>query len=91
MNSTSDWKIYFKPRALKNLKNLPRAFQERIAEKMRFFISSGNPMRFTKNLKDKFLGDYRFRVGDYRIVVDIIADKKEIIVLKVGKRDEVYR
>lgn len=91
MNSVSKWKIYFKPQALSDLKNLPYTLQKRIAKKMRFFISSGNPMKFVKNLKDNQLGGYRFRVGDFRIIADIIIEKKEIIILKVGKRDEVYK
>lgn len=70
---------------------MPLTLQKRIAEKMRFFTSSDNPMKFIKGLKDDFLGGYRFRVGDYRVVFDVFVEKKEIVILKIGKRDEVYR
>lgn len=91
MNSVSNWKIYFKPRAAEDLKRLPRNFQKRIADKMRFFVSSGKLIRFSKHLKDRSLGGYRFRVGDYRVIADIILESNKVIILKVGKRDEVYK
>lgn len=34
---------------------------------------------------------YRIRVGDYRIVYAVFSDEREILVLRVGSRDEVYK
>ena len=48
-------------------------------------------MEFVKGLRDNLLGGYRFRVGDFRIIADIIVEKKDIIILKIGKRDEIYK
>ena len=36
-------------------------------------------------------GEYRIRVGDYRIVYDIQDDELVILVLRIGHRREVYR
>jgi mRNA interferase RelE/StbE len=91
VNSIFDWKIYFKPRAVKDLKGLPRNLQKRIADKMRFFVSSGRLVKFSKHLKDRSLGGYRFRVGNYRVIADITLENRKIVVLKIGKRDEVYK
>lgn len=38
---------------------------------------------------DSTLGSYRFRVGNYRVIFDI--EKDEIVILNVGKRDEIYK
>ena len=38
---------------------------------------------------ESVLGSYRFRVGDYRIIFDI--EEKDIIVLRVGHRRELYK
>jgi len=80
VNSISDWKIYFKLRAAEDLKRLPRNFQKRIADKMRFFVSSGRLIKFAKRLKDMSLDDYRFRVGNHRVVADIILESKKVIL-----------
>lgn len=34
-------------------------------------------------------GEYRYRVGDYRIIVDI--NRSRILVLKGGHRRDIYR
>lgn len=33
---------------------------------------------------------YRMRVGDYRVIVEVLEDKLLILVLKVGHRRSVY-
>ncbi len=91
MNSNYKWKIFFKPAALDELKRLPNDIQKRIADKMRFFALSANIFQFANKLKDRKYGEYKFRVGHYRVIFDIIHGKKEILILKIGKRDEVYK
>lgn len=36
-------------------------------------------------------GEFRIRVGDYRIIYDVQDDELIILVLRVGYRREVYR
>ncbi|GAB6859441.1 type II toxin-antitoxin system RelE family toxin [Microbacterium xylanilyticum] len=36
-------------------------------------------------------GEFRIRVGEYRIVYDVIDDRLEILVLRIAHRREVYR
>lgn len=36
-------------------------------------------------------GELRIRVGDYRVVYDVIDDELVILVLQVGHRREIYR
>ena len=55
MKSESRWKIYFKPRAADDFKELPAITQKRIAKKIRFFVSVDNFLKFAKPLKDKKL------------------------------------
>ncbi len=38
---------------------------------------------------DSSLGEYRFRVGDFRIIFDLDGDN--LVILRVGHRREVYR
>lgn len=90
MSSDYNWKILYTETAKEDFKDLPRDVQKRIAQKMRFFVSVANPLKFAKPIKDKALGDFRFRVGDYRIVCSVVATQT-IFVTRIGKRDEIYK
>ena len=68
---------------------LPTDVQKRIAKKMRFYGSVQNPLKHAKKLTFYELGDFRFRIGDYRVIFDV--KKNRIYVLKIQKRDEVYK
>ncbi len=43
-----------------------------------------------KRLKNHPVSDYRLRVGNYRVLFDVNWEAKEILILKVGHRREVY-
>ncbi len=45
-------------------------------------------MRFAERLSEPLEGEYRFRIGKYRLIFDVVRDK--IFILKVRKRDEAY-
>ena len=80
--------FYYSHRAARQFSKLPRTVQLRIAEKMRFYASQDDPLQFAEHLTDYREGEYRFRVGDYRVAFDV--DNKKIIILKVGRRDQMY-
>lgn len=80
------YEILFTDSARKDLKKLEKPVQERIVSALeRIRIS---PERYVK----KLVGDpgYRLRVGDYRIIMDIVENKLIILVLKIGHRKNVY-
>lgn len=86
----STYHIEFKPTAVKDLKKLPTAICKRIAEKLDYYRHQPDPLVYATKLTGFSKGgDYRFRVGQYRIVFDVQKDK--IIVLYVEHRREVYR
>ena len=43
-----------------------------------------------KHLKNHPIADYRLRIGDYRILFDVNWEKKEIYILKIGHRKDIY-
>ncbi len=43
-----------------------------------------------KRLKNHPVADYRLRIGNYRVLFDVNWETKEILILKVGHRREVY-
>lgn len=36
-------------------------------------------------------GELRIRIGDYRVVYDVVDDELVVLILRVGHRREVYR
>jgi len=81
--------IVFSKSAARMLSKLDQKTQKRIINKLHFFIAQKNPLRFAEPLKDYKLGEYRFRIGDYRILFDV--ENRKIIILKVGHRKEIYK
>ena len=82
-------RLIFTRIAFRQFQKLSRPTQKRIDEKLRFYLSQQNPLKFAEPLRDPKFGDWRFRIGDYRILFDIEDDK--IIVLKVGHRKDIYK
>ena len=82
--------LFFTPTAVKDLRKLPRAVQKRIKQKLQFYLEQDNPLDYAVPLVgDSKAGQYRFRVGDYRVVFD--KDDGVLVVLYVEHRREVYR
>lgn len=79
----------FKSQALKDIKKLPTEIQKRIINKLEYFISSGKPLSYAENLVNFEIGQYRFRVGDYRVIFDLYGE--QIIILTLGHRREIYK
>ena len=49
------------------------------------------PRTFGKSLKGNKAGLWRYRVGGYRLICEIIDNKLIILVLTVGHRREIYK
>lgn len=81
--------IKFKDKALDQLSDFPVVVRRRILNKLKFFASTANPLKFSHTIKGNNLGEYRFRVGDYRVVFDV--DNGEIVILKIGHRKNIYK
>ncbi len=80
--------LSFKKKAAKEIDKLSPPTRRRILEKLKFYSDQKDPLKFADKLKDRKFGEYRFRVGDYRILFDV--EDKEVLILKVGHRKDVY-
>lgn len=81
-------KIFYTNKAAAQLENLPHLVQKRIIKKMRFYANQKNPLKFAKPLVDYREGEFRFRVGKYRLIFDV--KNNAIYILKIAKRDKIY-
>ena len=79
----------FTKTSLRRLKKLPKDVQIRIIEKLDFFCIQEDPLDFAEPLTKSSLGEYRFRIGDYRVSFDV---EDEILVIHdVDNRKNIYR
>lgn len=81
------YKIVFTRRAVKDISKLEPDVKERIRDAL--MRCSKDPLRYARRMVDRSLGSYRFRVGGYRVIFDLEGD--EVVVLRVGHRNEIYR
>ena len=85
------YKVDYAKSAIKNLKSLDRPVRQMILNWIeRNLIDCSNPRQHGKALVGDHSGKWRYRVGDYRIIADILDDKIVILILNVGHRREVY-
>ena len=79
--------VVFSERAAKELAGLDKQVQKRIITKLKKYAAEEN-LSAAKRLSNPVLGTWRYRVGDWRIIFDL--EEKELQVLKVANRREVY-
>jgi mRNA interferase RelE/StbE len=87
------WRIEIAPAAKKELDKLDRQTAQRI---LTFFRKRVAPLKDPRSIGDALKGPkfgeyWRYRVGDYRIIVRIEDDVLLILVLRVGHRKHVYK
>jgi hypothetical protein len=50
-----------------------------------------NPRKYGKPLKGNLSGLWRYRIMDYRLIVDIQDDKLVIVAIDIAHRKEIYK
>jgi mRNA interferase RelE/StbE len=83
------WRWSFTEKSAGQFKKLDRLIRKRIVNKLDLWCKYEKPLKFAESLVNSELGSYRFRVGDYRIIIDV--EENMIIVLAVGHRREIYK
>ena len=87
----SKWEIRFSDEALKQLKKLDkqtiRLIDSWIAKHLE---NSDDPRSCGKPLVDNRAGQWRYRIGDYRMLCEIRDNVLLILVIKIGHRRDVY-
>jgi mRNA interferase RelE/StbE len=85
------WKIKFTETSQKQLRKLDKQVTIRILNWLEERIAnSNNPRLWGKALTSNEAGKWRYRVGDYRIVCEIIDNELIVKVVKVANRQSVY-
>lgn len=82
------YQINWKKSAVKSARKLPEQIKKNILKKIEEL--------FVKPQKGELLkGDLenlrRIRVGDYRIIYWVDKEKREILIVKIGRRGDIYK
>lgn len=81
------YSIKFSESAVKSIKKLPKDTQFRIISTIKRCRIRPYP-----HIKKLVGSDYfRLRVGDYRVIMDILDDQLVILVVEVGHRKNIYK
>lgn len=81
------YRLIYTKSASKDIQKLDVVAKRKIKKKIEGYAQK--PLFYAKKLSNSALGDYRWRVGNYRVVFDL--DGKKIVILRVGHRREIYR
>jgi mRNA interferase RelE/StbE len=85
------WVCKFDRRALRELNKLDSQSQQKILAYLEERIElDADPRRFGKRLKANLAGLWRYRVGNYRIICQIVDNELIVLVLAVGHRKTIY-
>ena len=84
--------VEFSKRALKDIKKLDKSTAALILGWIRKNLEGcENPRVHGKGLTANHSGEWRYRVGDSRLLAEIQDGKLIILMLTVGHRSEVYQ
>lgn len=81
------YQIVITKRAKKDIDKLDVVANKRLKRFLLKFVL--DPLKQSKKLADSKIGQFRYRVGDHRVIFDI--EKNKLIILRVGHRGDIYR
>jgi mRNA interferase RelE/StbE len=85
----SQYRVEIARRAVKSLAALPRTEQQRVRAAIDLLADNPRPPGCTKLTGEEHT--YRVRVGEYRILYDVLDDRLIVQVVRLGHRRDVYR
>jgi mRNA interferase RelE/StbE len=84
------YEIEFDPSAEKEFSKLDNSVQKAVQKYLNKEQLRHNPRAFGKALRYSLYGLWRYRVGNYRLIVDIQDDILIILVLEIDHRKDIY-
>ena len=85
------WKYKFTDRAQKTLDKLDPPIKDRLENYLKEVCKLPDPTIRGKGLSGNRAGQWRYRVGDYRLICEVQGEVFLVLVLEVGHRKSVYK
>lgn len=84
--------VEYTERAMKQLKKLDKSIQAFLLGWIeKNLVDCGDPRSHGKPLMANRSGQWRYQIGDYRVIAEISDQTITILVLNIGHRREIYR
>ena len=87
---TARWSIETTDQFDREFKKLDRAVQRRVLGYLHDLEGLDDPRQRGKGLTANHAGVWRYRVGDYRILAQLIDNTLTVLALRIGHRRNVY-
>ena len=86
------WRIEYTDTAKTQLRKIDRSTARRILDYMDHRVAMAeDPRRLGQSLTGPLGKLWRYRVGRFRVVCDLQDEAVRVLVVRIGRRDEVYR
>lgn len=86
-----EYEVVFAEKALKSLKKMDKHISSLIIGWIEKNLQGcTDPGQFGKGLTANRSGQWRYRVGDYRLLADIQDEKITILIINIGHRRDIY-
>ncbi|MFA5471247.1 MAG: type II toxin-antitoxin system RelE/ParE family toxin [Acholeplasmataceae bacterium] len=86
------YRVKISEKAIKSLKNLDKQIARMIIAWIEKNLEEANdPRKRGIGLSHDKKGIWRYRVGNYRILANIIDDELIILVIEIGHRKDIYK
>ncbi len=87
---TSRWSVETTDQFDRDYKKIDRAVQRRVIAYLEEVGTLDDPRQRGKALTANHAGVWRYRVGEYRILVQMLDNTLTVLALRVGHRRDVY-
>lgn len=84
------YRVVYSPGAVKDIERLDRPIQKRVMAFVDRIEASSNP-RFDGSALKGDAREWKYRIGDYRMVAEILDKEVVVWVVKVRHRSKVYK
>jgi mRNA interferase RelE/StbE len=84
------YEIRIQEAAVRELGRLDTAVGRRIVSRIRWLAENLDDLK-PEGLTGELAGFYKLRVGDYRVIYEILRVEQIIVVHLIGHRREIYR
>ncbi|HOZ03473.1 MAG TPA: type II toxin-antitoxin system RelE/ParE family toxin [Candidatus Woesebacteria bacterium] len=81
--------VLFTEKSEKDLSKLTNVIQNLVLKKIILLENNPRPSQ-CKYLVGNKIARFRLRVGDYRVLFDVIGSRKEILIIRAGQRKEIH-
>ena len=86
------WTVEYTQVSSRQLQNLDPPVARRIENYLNQRVATlTNPRKLGRALNGPWIGYLRYRIGNYRVICQIQDEVLRIVVVRVGRRDQVYR